>query len=63
MVGHRRYANLARSLDMPYGLGNIRSEKQATHESHHGVLGQSSEERRYQKQQTLGGKLVPLKWA
>ena len=58
MVVHRRYANLARSLDMPYSLGNIGSRKQASHKG--GALGQSPEERRSLKQQTLGGKLAPL---
>ena len=30
MVSHKRHANLPRSLDMHYSLGNIGSEKQAT---------------------------------
>jgi len=38
VVGHRRYVNLARSLDMPYSLGNIVSTEQATHKDHHGAL-------------------------
>jgi len=39
MVVSRRYANLARSLDMPYSLGNIGLGKQATHEAHRSALG------------------------
>ena len=62
MVGHDREANLAKFLDMPYSIGNIVSGKQATHEAHRGVVGQSLEGRCSQKQQTLGGKLAPLKW-
>ena len=60
MVGHKKYANLARSLDMLYSLENIASMKEATHEPHHGALGQSLEERRSQKQQILEEKLAPL---
>jgi len=62
VVGHRRYANLTRTLDMPYSCGNIGSRKQATHDTHRGALGQSPEEQRSQKQQTLRGKLAPLEW-
>ena len=43
VVVHKRYANLSRSLDMPYSLGNIGSRKQATHKAHHGALRQSPE--------------------
>ena len=46
MVSRGRYVNLARSLDMPYSLGNIVYRKQATHEAHRGALGQSPEEQR-----------------
>ena len=53
VVGHKRYANLAKFLDMPYSLGNIMFGKQATHEAHRGALGQSLEEQCFQKQQTL----------
>jgi len=60
VVGHRRYANLAMSLDMPYSLENIGSRKQVTHEAHRGALGQSFKEWWSQKQQALGGKLAPL---
>ena len=62
VIGHRRYANLARSLDVPYSLGNIMSGKQATHEAHRGALGQSPKQQRSQKQQTLGGKHAPIEW-
>ena len=62
MVVHRRYVSLARSLDMHYSLENTGSRKQAAHEDHCGALGQSPEELRSQKQQTLGGKLAPLEW-
>jgi len=54
---HRRHAHLTRSLEMPYSLGNIGSRKQASHKG--GALGQSPEERRSLKQQTLAGKLSP----
>jgi len=57
VVGHWRYANLIGSPDMPYSLENIVFGKQATHEAHRGALGQSLEERRFQKQQTLGENL------
>jgi len=49
VVSHKRYANLVRFLHMPYSLRNIVSRKQATHEAHHGALGQSPKERRSQK--------------
>jgi len=62
VVGHRRYANLTRSLDMPYSLENIVSGKQATHEAHRGALGQSPKEQPSQKQQMLGGKIAHLEW-
>jgi len=45
VVVHRRYANPARSLDMPYSLENIRSGKKATYEAHHGTFRQSPEKR------------------
>ena len=51
VVVHRRYVNLDKSLDMPYSLGNIGSEKQATHKAHRGALGQRR-----------GEKLAPLEW-
>jgi len=60
VVVHMRYANLPRSLDMLYCLANIGSEKQAIHEAHRGVLGQSPKERHSLKLQRLGGKLTPL---
>jgi len=60
VVGRRRYANLARSLDMPYSLGNIVFGKQVTHEAHHGALRQSPKERRSQKQQMVRGNLLIL---
>ena len=41
MIAHRRYVNLARSLNMPYSLENIGFGKQVTHETHHGALAQS----------------------
>jgi len=62
VAGHMRYANLTKSLDKPYSLGNIGFGKQAAHESHCGTLGQCPEEHRSQKQQTLGSKLTPLEW-
>jgi len=62
VVRHRRYGNLARSLDMPYSLENIVSGKQATCEGDRGTLGQRHKERCSQKRQTLGGKLAPLEW-
>ena len=58
---HRRYANLARCLDM-LSLRNIGFGNQATHETHRGALGQSPEERCSLKKQTLGGKLAHLEW-
>jgi len=39
VVGHKRYGNPARFLEMAYSLGNIVSRKQATHEAHRGALG------------------------
>ena len=62
VVGHRRYASLARSLDISYSLENIGFGKRATQKAHRGTLGQSPEERRSLKQQTLEGKLAPLEW-
>jgi len=60
VIVHRRYANLARSLDMLYSLENIGSKKQATHEAHRDALGYSPEEWPSLKQQKLEVKLVPL---
>ena len=66
VIVHRRYVNLTRFLDMfldmLYSLENTVFGKQATHEAHRGALGQSPEEWRSQKQQTLGRKLAPLEW-
>ena len=62
MVGHMRYTNLVKSLDMLDSLVNIVSGKQATHEAHRGALGQSLNEQRSQKQQMLKGKHAPLEW-
>jgi len=62
VVVHWRYANLSRSLDMPYSLGSIGSGKQATHEAHWDALGQSLEEWCSRKQQTLEAKPAPLEW-
>jgi len=62
VVVHRRYVNLARSLDMPYSLGNIGSEKQATYEAHRGAVGQSPKERHSLKLQRHRGKLDPFEW-
>ena len=60
VVVHRRYANLARSLDMPYSLRNIRPGRQATHEARCGAFEQSPKEQRSKKLQKLEGKLVHL---
>jgi len=60
VVGHRRYANLARLLNMPCSPGNIMHGKQATQKAHRDTLRQSPKELHAQKQQILGGKLVPL---
>ena len=62
MVGHKRYANPARSLNMPYSLGNIEFGWQSSHEAHRGALGQSPEERRSSKQQKFGETLAPFEW-
>ena len=62
VVGHKRYANPAMSLDMPYSPRNTVFGQQASHKAHCGDLGQSPEGRRPQRQQILEGKLAPLEW-
>jgi len=39
VVGHKRYVNPSKSLDMPCSHGNTVSGQQASHEAHHGALG------------------------
>jgi len=45
VVGHKRYANPAWSLDMPYSPRNTVSGQKASHKAHRGTLGQSPKER------------------
>ena len=60
VIGHKRYANPSRSLDMSYSPRNIVSGLQASHEAHRRALGQSPEKRCSQKQQCSEGNLLML---